>query len=274
MYAIRSQYKQFSAKERTIADYILSHPDKAVYPSIDELADTIGISESTLVRFVRKIGFRGYQRFRIALATETVSPNSRLYETNINDGDDGVEVIFSSAISTLDMTRKSLNRAAIEDAVNYIAVSSRLLLFGLGGSNLVAQDGFHKFIRTGLNCTVAQDYHMQLMLASQTTPECAAMIVSHTGENMDIIAVAEELKENHCPVIVLTSFPRSTLAKAATVVLATETASPPNVSEAFSARLAHLVVIDTLYVELMKRYKQQGITQLDAMRRVIAKRKT
>ena len=80
LYGIHSLIDSFSAKERKVADYIIANPQDAVHPSIEELSETIGVSESTLVRFVRKLGYGGYQQFRIALATETVAPDSLVYE--------------------------------------------------------------------------------------------------------------------------------------------------------------------------------------------------
>ena len=274
IYIIKSRYQTLSEKERIIADYILANPSGAVHPSIEELADHIGISESTLVRFVRKLGFPGYQRFRIALATETIGSTSRLYETPINEQDDEVEVVFNSAIATLQLSKRVVDRGALSKAAELIASSKRLLIFGLGGSNIVAHDAYHKFIRTGLDCAMADDYHIQLMLASQSCSSCTALVISHTGANMDTLAIVEELRSRQCGIIVLTSNPRSALARAGKIVLSVGVASTSFVSEAFSARIAHLVVVDALYVELMKLFGTRGVENLEAMRRIIAKRRT
>ena len=70
LYTIKNQYGSLSEKERLIADFIIEHKGATVDPSITELAAQIGISEATLVRFVKKLGYQGYQKFRIALARE------------------------------------------------------------------------------------------------------------------------------------------------------------------------------------------------------------
>lgn len=274
LYCIRTRYKDFSTKELMIADYILANPEGAVHPSIEELADLIGVSESTLVRFVKKIGYLGYQRFRIALAKETVSSAGRMFETPIDENDDDLEVVFNTAIATLSLTKRTIRRESITRAAQTIAHAAGLMIFGLGGSNIVALDAYHKFVRTGINCTIAQDFHMQLMMASQARDTWAALIVSHTGENYDTMALAEELKERGCTLIVLTSNPRSPLAREADILLDVSVASTSFFSEAFSARIAQAVVIDTLYVGIMKLLGEDGSTHLEAMRNTIAKRKT
>ena len=200
-------------------------------------------------------------------------PSSVYYETPIDEKDDDVEVVFNSAISTLELTKNTLNLATVINAAEVITSSRRLLLFGTGGSNIVARDAFHKFIRTGIDCTMAEDYHLQLMIASQACPDCAALVISHTGRNMDTLAIAEELKKSGCKLIVLTSNPLSPLGKLGKIVLSVRVASTSFISEAFSARIAHLVLIDALYVEIMKCFDEKGVAMLDSMRRVIAKRK-
>ncbi|MCK7479906.1 MAG: MurR/RpiR family transcriptional regulator [Candidatus Moduliflexus flocculans] len=72
LFTIHERLPSMSEKERKVADFILASPQDAVHPSIEALAERIGVSESTLFRFVRKLGYDGYQQFRIALATETV----------------------------------------------------------------------------------------------------------------------------------------------------------------------------------------------------------
>ncbi|MDD4219184.1 MAG: MurR/RpiR family transcriptional regulator [Sphaerochaetaceae bacterium] len=274
IYTIKTMYERFSAKEKIIADHILSNPANAVHPSIDELAEEIGISESTLVRFVRKLGYSGYQRFRIALATEAIGPALRVYESRIDSDADDIELVFGNAMSSLALTKEIIDRNIITQAAQMMSTAQRVYIFGLGGSNIVAQDAFHKFIRMGLNCVMAEDYHLQLMLASQSSKECVALLFSHTGTNMDTIAIAHELRARQCPIIVITTSERSSLARMATLMLPVAVASSGFVSEAFSARITQQVIIDVLYVALLRNLGPDAIKHLDAMRDVIANRKT
>lgn len=274
IYTIKTMYDRFSAKEKIIADHILSNPANAVHPSIDQLAEEIGISESTLVRFVRKLGYSGYQRFRIALATEAIGPALRVYESSIDSDADDIELVFGNAMSSLALTKDILDRKAVEQVASLMCNAQKVLIFGLGGSNIVAQDAFHKFVRTGLNCVIAEDYHLQLMVASQSSKESVALLFSHSGTNMDTIAIAEELRSRDCPIITVTTGARSCLARIATVILPVAVASSGFVSEAFSARITQQVIIDVLYVALLRKLGVDAVTHLDAMRDVIAKRKT
>jgi RpiR family transcriptional regulator, carbohydrate utilization regulator len=276
IYEIHDRRAGMSDKEGKVADFILAAPRDAVRPSIEELAERIGVSESTLFRFVRKLGYGGYQEFRIALATETAAPNAMFYDAPVEaeDGETAVNVVFRTAIAALELTQKSLDRAQLDRAAAFVAGARLVLFLGLGGSGLVAKDACHKLIRAGVPCSAPEDFHLQLMAASQARQGDIALIVSHTGANKDALAIADEVKRAGAPLVAVTTNPRCPLAKLADVVLVATAPSSPYVSEAFSARIAQLAIVDALYVQVMERRGEAGARDLGRMRAAIAKRRT
>lgn len=273
IYLIHSLKDSFSDKEKTVADYILSRPAEAVHPSIEELASSIGVSVSTLLRFVKKLGYEGYQQFRIALATETLAPESRFYETSVTDSEDPVTIVFSAARSALDMTEKLLDRHALAEVARLACKAPVFYIFGLGGSGVVARDAVHKFIRSGLHCQTAEDYHLQLMMASQSNKEDLALVISNTGANKDTLAIVDILKKTGCKVAAITTYPRSPLARVADYLLLSAALGASVISEAFSARIAHLAIIDSIYIEVMEILKDKGLSNMEKMRAAIAGRR-
>lgn len=273
IYLIHSLKDSFSDKEKTVADYILSRPSEAVHPSIDELAANIGVSVSTLLRFVKKLGYGGYQQFRIALATETLAPESRYYETPVANSEDPVAIAFSASRSALDMTEKLLNRKLVSEVARLACQAPMFYIFGLGGSGVVAKDAVHKFIRSGLRCQTAEDFHLQLMLASQAKPGDLALVISNTGANKDTLAIVDVLKKTGCKVAAITTYPRSPLARTADFLLLSAAPGASVISEAFSARIAHLAIIDSLYIEVMGILQEKGLESVEKMRSAIAGRR-
>lgn len=275
LYTIEARRDSLSAKEQLVADWILADPGSAVHPSLEELAERIGVSDSTLFRFVKKLGYEGYQQFRIALATETVEPRKTVYESTdeVQDADSAIEVVFQANIRALERTRQSLNRADLEKAAEMITQAERVHVFGLGGSGIVAHDLYHKLLRTGIPCSSPDDFHLQLMQASQFRPSELAVIVSHSGSNKDTLMIAEVVKHAGAQIISITSHARSPLGRVGDICLMSEGAASPYVSEAFSARIAQLSITDTLYVDVMKILGDRGLSGLERMRAAIAKRR-
>ncbi len=276
LYAIHERLSSLSEKERKVADFILASPQDAVHPSIDSLAERIGVSESTLFRFVRKLGYEGYQQFRIALATETVEPEARYYDAPVDSesGESVVTVVFRTAIGALERTMRGLDPKAMEKAADLLTGARCVLFLGLGGSAIVAKDAYHKIMRAGIHCAAPEDFHMQLMAASQAGSGDVALLVSHTGANKDALAIADVLRSRGSAVIALSSYPRTPLSKMADVLLLSAAPSSPYSIEAFSARLAQLAIVDALYVEVMQRRGEEGSRALGDMRSAIAKRRT
>ncbi len=273
IYLIHSLADSYSGKEKAVADYILSSPAEAVHPSIEELAARIGVSVSTLLRFVKKLGYGGYQQFRIALATESMAPQALLYDAALDESEDPVAIAFSCARKALDMTERLVDRESLSEVARLASEASTLYIFGLGGSGIVAKDAMHKFVRSGIRCFSAEDFHLQLMLASQAGPQDLALVISNTGANKDCLALVDILGTAHCPIAAITTYPRSPLARAADYRLLAAAPGASHISEAFSARIAHLAIVDALYIGIMADLKDAGLANLEKMRSAIAGRR-
>jgi len=276
LYHIHELLPHLSVKEKIVAEHILTDPEASVHPSIEELAERIGVSESTLFRFVRRLGYTGYQQFRIALATETVDPQRTVYEQDISRMDERTALVqvFKTSISALEQTVSVIDPGDLVRVAELLIAAERTFFFGLGGSSIVAQDAYHKLVRSGLSCCAPPDFHMQLMQASQLGAKDAVLLISHTGVNKDALAIAETVKQTGATLVVISNYGRSPLVKMADIALLVHTKGNPYASEAFSARIVQLAIIDCLYVIIMDKLGSVGHEQLERMRRTIAGRRT
>lgn len=76
LHKIRFEYKKLGPSEKKIADYILKNEQEVTSLSINELANLSGSTAATIVRFSRRLGFKGFTDFRIGLAGEIISTSS------------------------------------------------------------------------------------------------------------------------------------------------------------------------------------------------------
>jgi len=109
LYLIHSLPNSLSERDRRIADYILNDPAKAVHLSIEELAEAAQVFGLYTGTLRKKARFRGYQQFRIALASEALAPEARIYETIVDSGEDPVRLAFSSASKALEITSSMID---------------------------------------------------------------------------------------------------------------------------------------------------------------------
>ncbi|APX73224.1 MurR/RpiR family transcriptional regulator [Companilactobacillus allii] len=246
---LQSYYDHLSSSAKKIADYLLSNPDIDSSLTINDLAKQTGSSISTISRFAKSIGFNNFQQLKLSLLTSTQTFDTPFKEINANDTNLTVtKKIFSANVSTLDSTLKIITEDQLDKAVDIINNSQVIALFGLGASSVVAQDGYHKFLRSDKTPLFASDYHMQLMMATTLKPNSCAILISHSGENKDILEIAKNLRKNDIKIIGITSYGNSSLSKIVDVSLLSVSEETNYQNEALHAIIAQISLIDTLFV--------------------------
>ncbi|WML38385.1 MurR/RpiR family transcriptional regulator [Neobacillus sp. OS1-2] len=269
---IRSNYARLSEKEKKVADYILENPERMIHNTINEVAEDLNVADATVFRFCKRIGFKGYQAMKIALASEIMKPIQQIYEEiGENDTEKTVaDKIFQSNIRTLENTLHILDEASIKKAVSLLMQANRVEFYGTGGSNAVAIDAFHKFVRTGIKAFAFIDSHFQLMSASQLCAQDVAVVISHSGTNKDTLNIIKMAKKNGAKTIGITGFPKSPICQYSDVALFTSSEETEYRSEALSSRIAQLSLIDALYVNIMVLNKEKAKHSLEKVREAIS----
>lgn len=269
---IKSIYKNLSPKEQSIADYILENPSKVSHSSISDLAQELGIADSTFFQFTKKLGYSGFKNFKMALLIQENDFSALSIHENIHQGDNELlmaQKVFDSSISALTDTRKLLQEHDLKTAATIINRSKRLCFFGVGGSEIVATDAYHKFLRSPISVFHSTDYHIQLMEAALLTPDDCAVFISHSGKSKETIHIAEISKDAGAKIIVLTSQANSSLAKLGDVVFISVSEETEFRSEALASRISQLGVIDSLYVILMFYNSEKSKKSITKVRQAI-----
>ncbi|MBC5706361.1 MurR/RpiR family transcriptional regulator [Hungatella sp. L12] len=241
-----------SGAEKGALKLLLESPETAVNCSIQQLANKSFTSASTVIRLCRKMGFDGYKEFHKALLCEVaVRKDTRGEETREIEREDGLENIVQKVtyrnIQSLENTCKLMDLNTLSNCVNLINSADSLLLFGMGASLLVARDVYLKFTRVNKTCYFCDDWHMQLLHAKNSTPKDVALAISYSGVTEEVVRCAKEAKSNKTPVIAITRFEASILAKLADYNLYVATTEVFSRIGAMSSRISQFNVVDILY---------------------------
>ncbi|MCU9615023.1 MurR/RpiR family transcriptional regulator [Caldibacillus lycopersici] len=269
---IKTHYTFLSDKEKIVADFVLENPKEIIHTTINEMAEDLKIAESTIFRFCKKIGFKGFQAFKIALAADIVTPITDIHE-NIKEEDDYrtiTEKVFRSNIKTLEDTLQVFHGEAFHQTVQSVTEANRVEFFGVGGSAIIAMDAYHKFIRTGIPVNANLDIHIQLMSASQLKENDLAIFISHSGSTNDTLELLKVVKANGVKTIGITSYMKSPLSQAVDIPLYTVSEETEYRAEALSSRYAQLSILDAIYVNVMLARKDKGKESLQKIRKVIS----
>lgn len=262
---IRTLYNSFSKTEKMIADYVLENREEIIYMSVTELAEKCKVSETTIIRFCRKIGLKGYQEFKLVLAREMVNKYENVHDkiTSEDDIEEIINKVTESNIQAIIDTARLLSRDTIERASEVILVADKVDIYGVGASGFTAGDTKYKFMRIGIKCEAFNDPHMQCMSAVNLTDKSVAIGISFSGSTKDTVDSLSKAKEAGAFTIAITNYSKSPITKVADLVLLTAARETPLRSGALTSKIAQLDVIDILYTVLAVKSENKAYERLN-----------
>ena len=133
----------FSKGQRLIAKYITEDYDKAAFMTANRLGKTVGVSESTVVRFAVDLGFDGYPSMQKAMqemVLNRLTAVQRIEVANTRIGDqDVMSMVIQSDMEKLRQTGETLNREEFNAAVNAILNAKRIYILGVRSAAPLAE---------------------------------------------------------------------------------------------------------------------------------------
>ncbi len=269
--SIRTQYDLLSKSEKKVALAVLEQPELAITENITALAKKADVSEPTVVRFCRAIGFDGWHAFKMKLAQGlALSPGVDESPAPEDLAADLVNKICSRSINTLLDLRNSLDANAIEQALQVLSRASRIEFYGQGTSGIIAADAQHKFFRSGIPTVAYVDPHIHSIAASLLKKGDAVVAISQRGNSIALLRSVQLARSCGADVVILA--PSGTpLAELATVLIPIDLHFHTDPYTPISARLAHLVVIDILAVGLALRLSPERRKKMDSAQKALQK---
>ena len=257
-----------------IAATIKSDPSIVVDKTINELAAECKTSVASVVRFCRAIGFSGYASLRMALATELGKESAQFsgrgaFGSEIAAGDtlqEAVSKLAALELLAIEETVARLDYETLERAVDAVEGADRILLFGVGASQIVADDLRHKFLRIGRNPHVLSDVHEAVSVTSLHHAPAVAIAFSHSGSTAETLQFIEAARRNGVATIGVTSAKESPLARAVDHALFTEVRESTFRAGAMVSRIGQLAVVDSLFVGVAQRRFEQTVDALQRTR--------
>lgn len=272
---IRGTYPALRPAEKRVAKVILNNPREAVHYSITELAKKAEVSDATVVKFCKRLGYKGYQEFRILLAQD-VAVKPVLIHGEVELGNDVrtiKEKIFQANISALQETAQALETEALERAVHALAKAGEIHFYGVGASGIVALDAEQKFSRIGMRASAFLDTHLQIARAVHLRAGDVAVCLSFSGETVEIVEALRTAKQAGATTIAITSFSGSALAREADILLLTSTQENLFRSAAIASRLTQLGTVDTLFIAVALENHPQAQKAMEKTEEILSQRR-
>ncbi|MDX8288999.1 MurR/RpiR family transcriptional regulator [Metabacillus indicus] len=267
---INSYYPSLTKSEQKVAIYVLEHMDQILYFSVTDLADAAEVGDTTVLRFCRKIGTKGYQEFKLAIAKDLSQQ-----EQEEDSGEQPNGLITSIAAHTkqvIDETVQLLDEKKLEEALVLLSEAKSVHFFGVGTSGLTAQDAKNRFLRIGRRTDAIIDPHIQAMTAATLTEEDLVIGLSVSGSTKDTLESLKIASDNGAKVIAVTYYARSPITRLADCVLISGGKESPLEGGSLGAKISQLFVIDLLCTGLALRNKSASLLMKEKTAQAVVKK--
>ena len=244
---IADNQQKLRKSEAKVASYVLANANGVIKMRIVDLAAKSEVSEPTVIRFCRALGFDGFQSFKLQLAQQ-LGMGSVYTQFAVDDSDTVTDLrnkVFDTTVGSLLTVRDELNADVLEQAISTISNARRVEFYGFGASGSVAADAQHKFFRLQLSTAAYTDPHIQHMSAIALGSDDVVVAISQSGETQALLQSVRLAREAGAKVIGLA--PENTsLSEQCSIPIYVNMEEDLQSYTPVSSRIAHLVVIDVL----------------------------
>jgi DNA-binding MurR/RpiR family transcriptional regulator len=264
---IQEHFSQLTKSEIKIAEYILKNQEDVAFIAAGDLANMLELSEATLVRFARTLGFDSYPAMRDMLqdafrrrVTHSARLRSRL--DDLRNVGDIFEKITVTEIDYLTQALQTVDREALDEAVKAILSSKRLFAYGIGPSAILVDLMELRLTRYGkqvIPLKVSGREMLEPLLLM--TEKDLLFVIGFFDMNPTLQIVLEHANERKCTVILLTDTLGSIIGDKADIVLSAKRGPV----SAFHSLVVPMTIVNTILLEVADQSKESVIPNLDKL---------
>ena len=264
---INEKYPKMSKSHKAIAAYITDHYEQAVFMTAAKVGETVGISESTVVRFAAGIGYEGYPEFQKALGELVRTKLNSIQRMEVTYGrisqGEILSTVLQSDIEKIKLTMNVIDHEAFEMAVDTILNADKIYVVG---------------IRSCAPLASFLSFYLNLI--------CENVVAVHTNSSSEIFE--QLIRINRKDVIIGISFPRYSMRtlkalefasnRKAKVITLTDSVHSPmtlysscnliarsDMASIVDSLVAPLSVVNALVVALCMKKQKEVITTLETL---------
>lgn len=248
---INSRMHSFTKSEKKVADYILNSKKSDITRiTISELAANCGVSEATIVRYVKKVGFESFQDFKLNLALdnddEVVEDEKDITISRNDSPQDILRKTKVGFLQSIENTNAIIDMNKFLQAANFIRSAKKIEIYGVGSSSAVGKILQYKLTRLGFPAYAIEDPHMQAISAATLDLGDLAFGISQSGSTKDTVDSLALAKKHGATTICLTEHVNSPITKYADVVLEIFSGENPVKTSAGRSILVQVFAVELL----------------------------
>jgi glucokinase len=240
---------ELTPAEQRVATLVLEQPRLVLGGPIADIARLAEVSQPTVIRFCRSLGFLGLADFKLKFAS-SLTGAIPVRHSQVRTGDSTHDLsakVVDNTVSAILKFRDQLDVRALDRAIELVAKAKRVEFYAMGNSRVVALDGQHKFFRFRIPTSSYGDAHLFTLAAELLKPGDVVIAISNSGRLPELLRAVEAAREAGADVIAITGS-GTPLARKATVCLAVDHSEDSSTFLSMISRMLQLLLIDILSV--------------------------
>ncbi len=243
--------------ERKVADFILANPNETVGLNVSDLAEKSGASDATVIRFCKRLGYKGFYQMKLALAEELGRHQMTGYTDPMDNPKNAGEVIKCLTRDLLRiadlMDNEKANRCA-----EMICSAKKVYIMAVGNTIPVAMDFSFRLCRIGINARCEPIVEYAVAALANAEKDDLLIAVSHSGSSKYVIQAVEIAAQKNVPAIAVTSSSSNPLAREALFSLLTTVDDPLFGEYGSATHIYDQAVLDAVLYLVSQKLKQSG----------------
>ena len=250
---IEANYEMFTVVEKTIADFFISN-EKEMDFSSGRMAKMLHVSEASLSRFAKKMGYSGYREF-IYNYQPSIAERPNVEEQTIH--------VLYSYEELLQKTYSLIREPQIKHVSQLIGEHTRIFLYGFGSSGLAAQEFQLRLLRLGMDAEAITELHQMVLNEARITNACLVIGISLSGATRELIDALDRAKARGAAVIYLTSSNAEREKRTYEEIGLAPVKKTLEYGNVISPQFPILLILDLIYAQLLKEDRRSTEAQYD-----------
>lgn len=241
---IKEKYGDIFFAEKKVAKFILENPEKAVNANVSELANYSGVSDATVVRFCKHIGFQGYYQLRISLSRDLGRDQTKEMNDSYQESDT-VSDIFHAMSNNIRGIIDNIDQEELLECARVIKDARFVHIVAVGNTAPMAMDLGFRLGRLGIQTTynmIAEYFLNHINLADE---EDIVIAISQSGSSKHVVQALELAREKGLKEIAITRYKFSPVSRIADYLLLSKTSGKSTSYDSYS-HLNEMAVVDAL----------------------------
>lgn len=260
IYKIQAQLASMTTGEKKISKFIIDHYDDIIQYNIGDISRKIDVSESSIVRYTKMLGYSGFREFKYACATDSSKKITGSYDEFIGDSDSVAGIItqyLNNHIVNVSNNLQQLDIEALEEVAVLLNEASTIYLAGVYLSGNLALS-FYNRLRLLYKDVFFIDSYASAEMQQQWVREGDVVVaITQSGETTDVLQFVEKAKNRGAKIIGVTASIHSSLYQLSDQIILPVTDYKNTEATYISNESIIKLILDSLYIYLLIQKEQK-----------------